>query len=46
MILDAPAADAELTRLRAIDNEREKASRQKMKGERFVTFLNTTRLSL
>jgi len=29
---DAPAADAELMRLRAIDNEREKASRQKMKG--------------
>ncbi|KAK2460973.1 hypothetical protein APHAL10511_007443 [Amanita phalloides] len=29
---DAPAADAELSRLRAIDNERDKANRQKMKG--------------
>jgi len=29
---DVPAADAELARLRTIDNERERASRQKMKG--------------
>ncbi|GLB40369.1 putative bone development [Lyophyllum shimeji] len=29
---DAPAVDAELSRLRAIDNERERANKQKLKG--------------
>lgn len=32
-ILDAPAINAELTRLRAMDKEREKAQNQKFKGD-------------
>ena len=46
LILDAPAADAELARLRTVDNEREKASRQKMKGKGMIGSVNTDRLIL
>ena len=36
IVVDAPAINAELSRLRAMDKEREKAHNQKFKGDDFV----------